>query len=365
VNAVEFRDVTKTYHLKRVLETISFAIQPETFTVLFGMPGCGKTTVLRLLTGLEEPTEGTIMMRGEDVTRVAPAQRNIGYVPQSFALYPHYRVYDNIAYPLRLMGTSKPETDQAVRRVAEMLHIDRLLQKRPDQLSGGEKQRVALARGIVKKTDIYAFDDPLSGLDYKLREQLFDDLRRLQEELHATFVYTTSDPLEAMMMAVELVVLDAGRVIETGRLEQVYAMPKHVRTMALLGFPRTNLLEGVLESRGKEIWCTTTLFDFPVRLTGPAAAGQNVAVTIRPQDLIVNPEKINGSAEFRAKIVLREDLGGELVIYLDANGLQMLSVIRHDDAQLLADENVNVAVMRNSIVLYAAEMGQSIGRGAA
>jgi len=364
MNAVEFRDIGKTYQSRRVLESISFVIRPETFTVLFGPPGCGKTIVLRLLTGFEEPTEGLIMIRGEDVTKVTPAQRNIGYVPQSFALYPHYRVYDNIAYPLRLMGTSKPESDREVRRVAEMLHIDHLLQKKPDQLSGGEKQRVALARGIAKRTDIYAFDDPLSGLDYKLREQLFDDLRKLQEELRATFVYTTSDPLEAMMMAAELVVLDAGHVIETGQLEQVYAMPKHVRTMALLGFPQTNLLKGVLESRGTEIWCLTPLFDFPVQLTAPATAGQTVAVTIRPQDLVVNPEEMSGSAEFHAKIVLREDLGGELVLYLDACGLQILSVIRHDDAHLIADENVNVAVMRESIVVYSPELGQSIGRGA-
>ena len=366
MTAVEFKDISKDYRGQPVLKGVDFAVESGTFTVIFGGPGCGKSVVLRLMTGLEKPTSGRVFMREVDVTDVAPGERNIGYVPQMFALYPHYKVYDNIAYPLRLMGLPADEVDPVVQQTAEMLRISPLLEKSPDQLSGGEKQRVALARGIVKQTNIYVLDDPLTGLDFKLREQLFDDLQSTQQSLAATFVYTTSDPLEALMLAEDIVVLDDGRVVESGRLVDVYADPQHVRTMELLGFPAANLLRGTIQIRDGQAWCTTDLVEFRAGLpdSTTASTGQVVTVAVRPQMLRLNPERPEGLCTFPASVVLREDLGGELVVHLTANGIPLVSVVRHDDSHLIADREVIVGVEPPAFVLYAVETGKRIGQGA-
>lgn len=365
--AVEFRDISKEYRGQSVLEGIDFAVESGTFTVVFGGPGCGKSVVLRLMTGLEKPTSGRVFMREVDVTNVAPGERNIGYVPQMFALYPHFKVYDNIAYPLRLMGLPAQEVDPIVQRTAEMLRISPLLGKSPDQLSGGEKQRVALARGIVKQTNIYVLDDPLTGLDFKLREQLFDDLQTTQQSLAATFVYTTSDPLEALMLAENIVVLDDGHVVEAGRLDDVYTNPQHVRTMELLGFPSANLLPGSIQARAGQTWCKTDLVEFPVHAAEsvqPFAEGQEVIVAVRPQMLKLNPEQQEKLCTFPASVVLREDLGGELVVHLNANDTPLVSVVRHDESHLIADRDVIVGVEAPAFVLFAVGTGKRIGQGA-
>jgi ABC-type sugar transport system ATPase subunit len=253
--------------------------------------------------------------------------------------------------------------EPVVRQAAELLRISPLLGKRPDQLSGGEKQRVAIARGIVKKTDLYVLDDPLTGLDFKLREQLFDDLKQMQVSLKSTFLYTTSDPLEALMLAEQVTVVDGGRVIESGPLEQVYSEPQHVRTMALLGSPGANLLTGSLQRRGGRVWCKTSLFEFPARLLrsdGPP----EVSVAIRPQEVRLEPEKKGNLLVVQAQVTLKEDLGGELVVHLNVAGTPLVAVVRHDEVHLLAEDVVTVGVSSPSIVLYAPDTGQRIGQGA-
>jgi ABC-type sugar transport system ATPase subunit len=366
VIAVEFRGVQKEYHGKPTLTGVDLAIESGTFAVIFGSPGCGKSVSMRLLTGLEKPTAGKILLRGADVTRISPGERNIGYVPQMFALYPHYKVYDNIAYPLNLMGMPHREIDPIVRQAADLLRITKLLGKRPDQLSGGEKQRVAIARGIVKKTDIYVLDDPLTGLDFKLREQLFDDLKDMQATLKSTFVYTTSDPLEALILAEQIHVMDGGRVVESGTTEEVYRSPQHVRTMALLGFPAANLVSGLLYDKSGQTWCKTPVFNFPARLLhpGPSAGEQRVSVAMRPQAVKVNPEKTDGLLSSRAQVTLQEDLGGELVVHLNAAGTPLVAVVRHDEAHLLSNTSETIGVPSSELVLYAADNGRRLGQGA-
>ncbi|UCF91635.1 MAG: ABC transporter ATP-binding protein, partial [Desulfobacterales bacterium] len=270
--AIELREISKKYRRVPVLQDLNLTIEAGTFTVVFGSPACGKSVLVRLITGLERPNAGQILLRGQPVTKLDSGQRNIGYVPQSFALYPHYRVYDNIAYPLDLIKFPKRQTAAAVGEIAAQLKIDHLLNKYPDQLSGGEKQRVALARGVVKHTDIYILDDPLVGLDFKLREQMFDDLKQMQEALLATFLYTTSDPLEALALADQVAVLEGGRIVEAGPLEKLYRQPGHRRTMELLGFPQSNLMAGELFSSAGRIWCRTALFEFPLAADPSAGA---------------------------------------------------------------------------------------------
>ncbi len=364
--AVEFRGVKKEYHGKPTLTGVDLAIESGTFAVIFGSPGCGKSVILRLLTGLEKPTAGQILMRGVDVTKTSPGERNIGYVPQMFALYPHYKVYDNIAYPLNLMGLPRREIDPIVQQVADLLRITRLLDKRPDQLSGGEKQRVAIARGIVKKTDIYVLDDPLTGLDFKLREQLFDDMKDMQAALQATFLYTTSDPLEALILAEQIHVMDGGRIVESGATEEIYRNPRHVRTMALLGFPTANLLSGSLYAKNGQIWCKSPLFEFPVKPFRPDSLsdGQPVSIAIRPQSVRINPGRTDGMVSGQARVTLQEDLGGELVVHLSVANTPLVAVARLDEPQLISGNLETIGVPSSEIVIYSEDGGQRLGQGA-
>jgi ABC-type sugar transport system ATPase subunit len=356
--AVEFRGVSKSYGRHVILDGMDMSVQANTFTVIFGAPASGKSTVMRLLTGLEKPDRGEIWMRGQNVTRTAPSQRNIGYVPQSFALYPHYSVFDNIAYPLKLMGVSGRDAGPVVQQAADQLKITHLLGKKPDQLSGGEKQRVAVARGIVKNTNVFVLDDPLTGLDFKLREQLFDDLSQMRASLGATFIYTTSDALEVLMLAEQVRVLDFGRIIEAGALDSVYTRPQHVRTMELLGFPEANVLSGSLNAG----ICHTPLFDFRAELINSSTPG-NVAIAVRPQDIKINPPADTTLITFPADIVLVEDLGGELVVYLEAAGLPLTAVVRHSDIGDPTEGQTTAAIDPSRLFLYGAD-GSSLGQGA-
>ncbi len=303
MSRIRFEAVSKSYRGVAALDRVDLDVGAGSFTVLCGPPRSGKSVLLRLLVGLEQPDVGRILFDGRDITRVPAAERRLGYVPQSFALFPHVSVFDNIAYPLALQGVGKPEVARRVGQAAELLHIGGLLDKRPAQLSGGEKQRAAIARGILKNADIFILDDPLVGLDFKLRERLMDDLKDMRAELGATFLYATSDSLEALTMAQDLAVLDAGRLVEAGPVAAVYERPSHVRAAELIGFPRCNVLPGRIAA-GR---CETAAFAFPVPgdLAGP------VSVAIRPEALSRAGERPDGEGE----VTLVEDLGAEYVVY--------------------------------------------------
>jgi ABC-type sugar transport system ATPase subunit len=366
MNAVELRGVSKSYGQLTVLRDLNLMVEVGTFTVVLGAPASGKSVLVRLLTGLEKPDAGQIFLRGADSTKVDSGGRNIGYVPQSFALYPHYSVYDNIAYPLNLIKFPKPQIDTAVRQISEQLKIDHLLKKRPDQLSGGEKQRVALARGVVKHSDIYILDDTLVGLDFKLREQLFDDLKEMQESLLATFVYTTSDPLETLAMADNAAILDGGGIVEVGPLEQLYRCPKHMSTMQLLGFPSANLIAGDLYNKRGGLWCRTSLFEFPVEAVEPVnllSEREHVNVIIRPEGILLNMQQ-DALLRCQAKVVLLEDLGGEVIVYLDVDGTRLLTVVSHIQDNLITDEALSIGIRPSSAVLFRPDTGERIGQGA-
>lgn len=363
-----FSGVTKSYGKSPVLRGVDLRIAAGEFTVIYGLPATGKSVLMRILMGLEQPSAGSIVLRGRDVTGVPAADRNIGYVPQSFALYPHLSVHDNIAYPLTLAGVRGADAEPIVRTAAEMLRITEHLPKRPDQLSGGQKQRVAIARGIAKRTDVFVLDDPLAGLDFKLREQLVDDLRQLQAETRATFIYTTSDIVEGMTLGDAMAVLDAGAIVESGSPADLYDRPGRARTMALVGFPPANFLAGRLERRDGATFCVTQLFEAPVA-AGSADDGP-VRVGIRPEHLRVSAGPAgNGRApaeavSLPATIVLREDLGGEEIVYFETGGLTLTAVDRHElpPGDLGA---ARVTIHPDDLALFHPATGERIGGGRA
>lgn len=366
---VEFRGIAKRYGKTTVLHDVNLPVSAGDFLVIFGPPASGKTVLMRLLMGLEQPSAGEITLRGQDATRVPAAERNIGYVPQSFALYPHLSVRDNIAYPLRLAGVSEREAAPIVQHAAEMLKITDLLGKRPDQLSGGQKQRVAIARGIAKQTDVYVLDDPLAGLDFKLREQLVDDLKGLQQEWNATFLYTTSDAIEALTLADTIALLDTGTIVEVGPPERLYDAPRRAETMRLLGFPHANFLPGEINERHGRLVCRTSVCEFALRpeaehLDMPSV--RNVTVGLRPESIsIASSSPANGAAlRMPARVLLREDLGGEELVYLEVNGVTLMTVVRHDAIKGAIPEQVTISVDPSALVVFSPE-GQRVGQGAA
>lgn len=373
MNIVELRNLAKRYGRNQILRDVSLTVEPGDFMVVYGMPTSGKSVLVRLLTGLEKADSGQILLRGTDFTDSGAGERNIGYVPQSFALYPHFSVRKNISYPLDLVGVGRAESEAAVQRVAQLLGIEPLLDRKPDQLSGGQKQRVAIARGLVKQTDVFVLDDPLVGLDFKLRERLIDDLKQTQETLGVTFVYTTSDAVEALMLAKHIAVLDAGEIVESGEPEPLYSDPQRAQTMKTVGFPQSNFLEATLALQGNQVVVNSAIFQTALDLTpaqvasfsdliGKASNGR-VALGIRPEHITIGTTQVNGELTANANVLLLEDLGGEEIAYLDLNGQPLTTVLRHDREHeaINIDQQVTVAVDPQNLVVFVD--GKRIGRG--
>src|SRR4051794_18467236 len=362
-------NISKAYGGTAVLTDLSISARAGNLTVVYGPPASGKSVLVRVLTGLEQPDSGRIILRGQDVTHEAPAERNIGYVPQSFALYPHLSVRSNISYPLDLAHVPSSESREVVATAAAMLKIEEHLDKKPDQLSGGQKQRVAIARGIAKRTDFFVLDDPLAGLDFKLREQLVDDLRTLNTATGASILYVTSDVIEAMTLADELAVLAAGSVIEHGLPETLYREPRNLSTMALVGFPPANFVRGSLQQRDGKSLCTTSLFVFSTDLQVDRAS-TDVIVGFRPERIRVShpgsdPDGVDGRAlQFPASVVLREDLGGEDIVYLAASKESLTMVDRDHHRGDDLDQVVTISIFPHNLALFDAATGARIGRGA-
>ncbi|HEX4769115.1 MAG TPA: ABC transporter ATP-binding protein [Lichenihabitans sp.] len=347
MSAVGFTRLCKAYRHKPALDGLDLQVESESFTVLCGPPKSGKSVLFRLLVGLEKPDAGTITVAGRDITALPPAARPIGYVPQSFALYPHFSVYDNIAYALSLTGTPRDEIARRVDRAAGILSIGHLLKKTPDQLSGGEKQRTALARGLLKDAQLFVLDDPLVGLDYKLRERLMDELKALRQELKATFLYATSDSLEALTMAQSLVVLDGGRVVQHDDAVALYHAPRHVRSLELVGFPRANILQGTAANG--------IVTAGPLRFASPLSGLQGpITLGFRPEAL----RRGHGRGlDGRGRVRLVENLGGELVVYLETEGASLVMGYPATEAAPAFDGEIAFTLDPADILLFDAGTG--------
>lgn len=361
MSAIRFDRVTKSYRRATALDGIDLQIEPHTLTVFCGPPGSGKSVLMRALVGLEAPSQGRIFVDSRDITDLAPAERTIGYVPQSFALFPHMNVFDNIAYPMVRQGVSSAEIRTRVAQAAEILRIGPLLRKRPSELSGGEKQRAAIARGILKNANIFILDDPLVGLDFKLRERLMEDLKDLRGQLGATFLYVTSDSLEALSMADHLVVMDRGRVVQAGSVGTVYHDPAHVRVAELVGFPRCNIIAGRIDGDG--LRCTTDLLRFPIVLRPSPQPSPEVSVAIRPEHFTL-ADSSAGSA-LSGEVTLIENLGSEAVVYFTAAGQTLVTTVPAvETARFDLGDRIRVAIRQDALMVFDRRSGHRIGSGA-
>jgi ABC-type sugar transport system ATPase subunit len=337
MSQIRFEAIAKSYDTARILTGIDFAVEEGSFAVVFGPPASGKSVLLRILVGLETQDSGKVEIRGTNASNLNPGNRNIGYVPQSFALFPNKSVRDNIGYPLMLAGKKGNDATQRIQRVAELLDIAGLLDRRPDQLSGGQKQRVAIARGLVPETGIYVLDDPLVGLDFKLRERLVDDLRTTREELDATFLYATSDAGEAMSLGSHIAILSAGEVVEYGPPHSLYLDPQRFETMTRLCFPEANVIEGQIHITSSGTNFVTQIGTIPVNLDEECEHGRPLVGVVRSEHIALNPDNtsIRFSVGLRSKAVvtMTENLGAEEIVYLDAMGVALTGLLRSDSTQ--------------------------------
>lgn len=360
---LEVRSLSKRYGSVSVLDNLSMTVNRGDFAVLSGVPSSGKSVVLRLVLGLEAPTAGQVILRGTDVSGEGPEARNIGYVPQSFALFPNKSVRDNITYPMRLDKAPKAAIEAALERVCSLLTITDLLEKRPDQLSGGQKQRVAIARGLAKETDFFVLDDPLVGLDFKLRERLMDDLKHTRSALNVTFLYSTSDTLESLLLATSVAILANGTVVEQGALADMYAEPRSAESLRGLGFPEANFFASTLRRIGGETVCETVFGDVHVALEGGTSAN-DVIVGLRPEHVRLG-EPRPGSLAVDAEVEFMEDVGGSEILYLSSAGTPLVTVLGASSELLAAARmgRVRASIVPEDLIVFNANTKVRIGRG--
>ena len=319
--SVILRDVLKRYDETEVLRDVNLDIADGEFVVFVGPSGCGKTTLMRMIAGLEDISGGDMMIDGARMNDVPPAKRGIAMVFQSYALYPHMTLYDNMAFGLKLAGTKKAEIDAAVKNAAKILHIDHLLDRKPKQLSGGQRQRVAIGRAITRKPKVFLFDEPLSNLDAALRVKMRLEFARLHDELKTTMIYVTHDQVEAMTLADKIVVLSAGNVEQVGSPNRLYHAPANRFVAGFIGSPKMNFLEGVVQQVASdgvvvryETGETQKVAVEPNSASG-AHEGDKVTVGIRPEHICVD----SGEYGVSAKANTVESLGDAAYLYAESS----------------------------------------------
>ena len=320
--SVTYEHVTKEFGEVVAVNDLDIKIEDKEFLVLVGPSGCGKTTALRLLAGLEEITQGTIYIGDRVVNDVPPKDRDIAMVFQSYALYPHMSVYDNMAFGLKLRKTPKDEIKRRVQEAAEILGIEALLDRKPRQLSGGQRQRVAVGRAIVREPKVFLFDEPLSNLDAKLRVQTRAEISKLHARLATTFIYVTHDQTEAMTMASRIAVIDSGLLQQLDTPQNLYDSPANVFVAGFIGSPAMNFFNAKVDRSDGKLYVNAESFQVPVPenrkdIYGPFV-GKDVIFGIRPENIhdpTFAPPSIQ-AAPVEVKVDVTELMGNEIFVYL-------------------------------------------------
>jgi ABC-type sugar transport system ATPase subunit len=308
---LKIANLNKSFGSTQVLEDISFTVNDGEFCIVLGPSGCGKSTILRLVSGLEQQDSGTIYIGDVEVSGRTPKERDVAMVFQSYALYPHMSVFDNMAFSLKMSNTPKPVIKRKVIEGANLLKINDLLQRKPKELSGGQRQRVAIGRAIVRNPQVFLFDEPLSNLDAKLRNAMRIELVGLHNKLSSTVLYVTHDQVEAMTLGQKVVLLNKGRIQQIGTPAELYEKPTNLFAATFIGSPQMNILEGRIKNEGKKIIFNTGVLTLDVshRENLQGYAGQTITVGIRPEALLPGKGPLSG------KIELIEHLGSEIILH--------------------------------------------------
>ena len=343
---VTLKNVVKRYDTKTIIDNISLEINDKEFLVLVGSSGCGKSTILRMIAGLEDITSGEIYIGNKCVNNVHPKDRDIAFVFQSYALYPHMSVYENIAFPLKMRNLKKDEIDRKVKEAAEILNLTDYLDRRPKQLSGGQRQRVALGRAIVRNPKVFLMDEPLSNLDAKLRVQMRSEIKKLHEKLQTTFIYVTHDQTEALTMGDRIVVLDKGVIQQVDEPEKIYYSPANTFVGGFLGSPSMNFIKSKVENS------TIKFNDYIINLSEPQKQliqnREEIIVGIRPEKM----ESLSPNYEFTAGVDISEMLGSEKIVYFNINNAKCSAKI---DAQKEFGKEITLNFNTNDFLFFDAE----------
>ena len=333
---LSIRDARKSFGETEVLKGVSIDVADGEFTVIVGPSGCGKSTLLRSVAGLEELTSGSIAIGERDVTHMPPSERGIAMVFQSYALYPHLTVRENMAFGLKIAKASKVEIAEAVRGAAEILNIAALLDRKPAALSGGQRQRVAIGRAIVRQPQIFLFDEPLSNLDADLRVRMRYEFASLHRQLGTTTLYVTHDQVEAMTLADRIIVLRDGRIEQVGSPRELYARPANIFVAQFLGTPRMNILAAVAGDAGRAELADGRKIALPS--TAPSLPpGTSISIGIRPEDIRIGDTP--GALAFTVGFV--ERLGGLVTVHLQSGGgREPIACQLRDDDTLREGEKV-------------------------
>jgi multiple sugar transport system ATP-binding protein len=353
--ALRLRGVTKSYASVTAIRDLSFAVDEGRFFVLFGPSSVGKTTTLRTIAGLVQADAGTLEIGGRDMTHAPITGRGISMVFQSFALYPHLTVYDNLAYPLREEKTARAEIDKRVKETAEILKLTHRLKAKPATLSGGEQQRVALGRSLIGRPKILLLDEPLTNLDAKLRHETRAELKRLHRQLGMTVIYATPDELEALSMGEEIAVLRDGGIVQIGTPDEIYEHPIHTYVASKIGSPHMNLFRARLRADAKS-------FDTPLGTLVPATAlktgnaGEAALIGIRPSDIRLAAK---GEVALAAKVHLLEPLGDITIVSIEAGGEMLRMVLPEASAaSIRTGDSAPIAIDNRKIHIFHATSGQ-------
>ena len=318
MSQLSLKRLEKSFNEARIIKGIDLEVADGEFVVFVGPSGCGKSTLLRMIAGLEDVTAGDIEIAGRVVNDLPPVQRGIAMVFQSYALYPHMSVYENIAFPLRVEKLPQDEVDKRVGAAAKVLQLESRLQHRPGQLSGGQRQRVAIGRAIVRQPKIFLFDEPLSNLDAALRSEMRIELMELHKRLGSTMIYVTHDQIEAMTMADKIVVLNAGEISQVGSPLELYHKPDNLFVAGFIGSPKMNFINGKVRSAdGSKVTIDLgALGTLVLPRTSTSVAGQDVTVGIRPEHMQL------GNGEFTLEITpnIVEHLGIHTIAYATLPG---------------------------------------------
>jgi len=331
VASVTFNHVYKRFGDVTVVTDLNISVHDKEFLVFVGPSGCGKSTSLRMLAGLEEISEGEILIGDRVVNNVAPKDRDVAMVFQSYALYPHMTVYDNMAFGLKLRKTPKKIIDERVNEAARSLGIDHLLDRRPRQLSGGQRQRVAVGRAIVREPAVFLMDEPLSNLDAKLRVEARSFISKLHQRLETTFIYVTHDQVEAMTMGTRICVLNAGQLQQIDSPFNLYHNPRNVFVGGFIGSPSMNFFDATLKPDGDNLQVDTGAFTLkiPANKAAPfkSHVGSEVILGVRPEDIHDTnylPQGIT-PANIEASVEVIEQMGNEMIIYLENGGKNFIA----------------------------------------
>src|SRR5882672_3566583 len=340
--SLDLINVQKSFGPVKILHDISIGLQDGEFLVLVGPSGCGKSTLMNIIAGLEEPSGGELRLQGRDITNVAPAERNISMVFQSYALYPNMTVAKNIEFPLEMHKVEKASRNERVKSVSKLLQIEHLLERKPRQLSGGQRQRVAIGRALAREPQLYLFDEPLSNLDAQLRLDMRTEIKKLHQRLGATIVYVTHDQIEAMTLATRIAVMKSGILQQLGTPYEVYNKPANLFVAGFMGAPRMNLAKARLSGTGRELALEIQVGDRPrviIPLPPQSAAvqeyaGRDVIAGVRAEAIsYVRPgmTPVPGMQHVvQAHVEVIEPTGADTLVVLDLGGAEFTARLEPD-----------------------------------